>query len=198
MILLNSDTIVTENWIEKFFDALAFSPNAGVVGPLSNAASYQSIPSVKNSATQTAINQLPAHLNINLINSLCENLTVHGIYPKVPLLHGFCFGITRNVINKIGLLDEVNFPRGYGEETDYCIRALDAGFSHVLATHVYIYHVKSKSFSFTSRTLNMLNGSEKLREIHNPQRIERYVTSLESNPILEKLRATFKNIYEIN
>ena len=44
VILLNSDTVVTNGWAEKLADAVISTPGAGVVGPLSNAASYQSVP----------------------------------------------------------------------------------------------------------------------------------------------------------
>ena len=54
IVLLNSDTIVTNNWIEKLIISLLTTPNAGIVGPMSNAASYQSIPNIKGTGKQTA------------------------------------------------------------------------------------------------------------------------------------------------
>lgn len=53
------------------------------------------------------------------------------------LVHGFCFGLIREVMNRVGLFYEDSFPNGYGEENDYCFRAADAGFSLVIATHTY-------------------------------------------------------------
>ena len=38
VILLNSDTIVTDGWVEKMADAVFSTPGAGIVGPMSNAA----------------------------------------------------------------------------------------------------------------------------------------------------------------
>ena len=45
-----------------------------------------------------------------------------------PWVLFFCAAIKREVINKIGLLDET-FTPGCGEDIDYCIRAYNAGFN---------------------------------------------------------------------
>jgi GT2 family glycosyltransferase len=45
-----------------------------------------------------------------------------------PWVLFFCAAIKREVINKIGLLDET-FTPGCGEDIDYCIRAFSAGYS---------------------------------------------------------------------
>jgi GT2 family glycosyltransferase len=45
-----------------------------------------------------------------------------------PWVLFFCAAIKREVINKIGLLDET-FTPGCGEDIDYCIRAYNAGYS---------------------------------------------------------------------
>lgn len=37
-------------------------------------------------------------------------------YLQVQVLNGFCFMISRELIEVIGYLDEETFPRGYGEE----------------------------------------------------------------------------------
>ena len=47
---------------------------------------------------------------------------------KKDALIFFCAMIHRNVVDKIGFLDDVTFPIGAGEDTDYCARAQDAGF----------------------------------------------------------------------
>ncbi len=72
VILLNSDTITTANWIEKI-SAAAFSSNQiGIVGPLSSAAGHQSIPKHSSTKNQTAINDLPPNVTIENMNSYCE------------------------------------------------------------------------------------------------------------------------------
>lgn len=43
-VLLNSDTIVSIHWLEKLMDCMESESSTGIVGPLSNSASYQSVP----------------------------------------------------------------------------------------------------------------------------------------------------------
>jgi GT2 family glycosyltransferase len=188
VILLNSDTIVTDAWAEKLADAVFSTSGAGIVGPISNAASHQSIPENWGSTSQTAINKLPLGVTAEDLNRCCERWTVADALPRVPLIHGFCFGITRAAIERIGMFDEANYPRGYGEENDYCFRATDAGFGLVVATHTFVYHAKSKSFSNPERMSLMKAGSQTLTRTHGRARIARAVRSMEENPMLVRLR----------
>ena len=189
MILLNSDTIATHDWVEKLSDAVFSTPGAGIVGPLSNAASYQSIPEYRGSGGQTAINRLASDLTPEDMNLYCERWTRAHILPRVPLIHGFCFCITRQVIDQIGYFDETNFPKGYGEENDYCFRAADAGFGLVVATHTYIFHAKSRSYTDRERISLMKAASQTFRRIHGHSRVKRAERSMAENPILVTLRA---------
>ncbi len=57
----------------------------------------------------------------------------------VPWLEFVCPIIHKDVIKKIGYLDEL-MPRGYGVEMDYCYRAKEAGFLTSLIQAYDIYH----------------------------------------------------------
>lgn len=48
----------------------------------------------------------------------------------------FCVMISRNVINDVGILDE-NVYLGYGEDLDYCIRALCKGYKIIPCCDIY-------------------------------------------------------------
>ena len=80
VILLNSDTIVTDGWAEKMADAVFSTPGAGIVGPMSNAASHQSIPEHRSSKDQTAVNELPPGVTAEDINRYCEQWTPAGVH----------------------------------------------------------------------------------------------------------------------
>jgi GT2 family glycosyltransferase len=196
VILLNSDTIVTDGWTEKMADTVFSTPGVGIVGPLSSAAGQQSIPNNISSANQTAVNLLPTGLTADDMNSYCENWSVAGVIPRVPLVHGFCFGITRETVNKVGYFDEKNFPSGYGEENDYCFRAVDSGIGLVLATNTYIFHAKSKSYKSDRQIELMRQGNEKIRHLHGRERIWRAVMSMQKNPIFEKMRQNAQSLYK--
>ncbi len=194
VILLNSDTVVTKNWVSKMDLALAATPGAGIVGPLSSAASHQSIPQHLSSKDQTAINVLPQGVSIDEMNSYCEKWSLK-IFPRVPLAHGFCLGISRPVISTVGYFDEDSFPSGYGEENDYCFRAIDAGFGIVIATDTYIFHSKSKSYDSAKRIKLMKSGSETLARLHGKPRIHRSITTMQHNPLLERMREAAEKLY---
>ena len=115
-------------------------------------------------------------------------MTAAHVLPRVPLVHGFCFGVTREAIDRIGFFDEGRFPNGYGEENDYCVRAVNGGFSLVIATHTYVFHAKSKSYVGPEHVALMKAGSEALGRLHGLARIQRSVRSMQENPILVDLR----------
>ncbi|WP_161851781.1 glycosyltransferase [Bradyrhizobium sp. CCBAU 051011] len=102
VVLLNSDTIVPPRGIRKLRSALFSSDARGIVGPLSNAASYQSVPSVKGAVGQTAINPLPEGMTVHDLDQHLE-ASWNGIYPLTPLVHGFCLCIRRAVLEAIGV-----------------------------------------------------------------------------------------------
>jgi GT2 family glycosyltransferase len=198
VILLNSDTFVTDGWTEKMADAVFSTPGGGIVGPMSNAASHQSIPEHRSSKDQTAINDLPPGLTAEDMNRYCEQWTTAGVLPRVPLVHGFCFGVTREVIDRIGFFDDDSFPKGYGEENDYCFRAADTGFGLVVATHTYVLHAKSKSYDGPERVALMKAGSEALRRLHGRPRIQRAVRSMQENPIFVNLRQRARRLTDVS
>ncbi|MGI4746060.1 MAG: glycosyltransferase, partial [Janthinobacterium lividum] len=68
------------------------------------------------------------------------------IYPEAPTGNGFCMYIRRDCLDVVGLLDAEAFPRGYGEENDFCMRALRMGFRHIVDDRTFIYHKRSASF----------------------------------------------------
>lgn len=165
-ILLNSDTIVTDLWVEKMLECFERNPKTGIVSPLSNAATYQSVPETKDTMTgDWKINALDKDMTVDMMGMIVEK-TSKNRYPMVSVLNGFCFMISRDVINEIGYLDEESFPMGYGEEVDYCLRAVKKGFTLRVVDNTYIFHEKSKSF--THQTRKQLGTASKpvLREKH--------------------------------
>ena len=144
VVLLNSDTIVTTGWLERLLECASSDRKIGIVGPLSNAAHFQSVP--KRFANGTwAVNQLPVGWTPDDMATAISSLAPRT-FPRVGVLNGFCFAITRAVIDAIGVFDEEAFPDGYGEEQDYCFRALQAGFELAVADHAYVYHAKGRSY----------------------------------------------------
>ncbi len=66
------------------------------------------------------------------------------------LLHGFCYFISRELIETIGLLDEDMFPH-YGSEDDYSIKSIKKGYHNLLVGRVYVHHDNAQSYSEEQR-----------------------------------------------
>jgi GT2 family glycosyltransferase len=188
LVLLNSDTEVAPNWIEKLFDAFDAAPGIGIVGPMSNAASQQSVPDHRSSTSNTAINPLPEGYDVARMDEWCEEQATKDASVLVPLVHGFCFAIRREVRESIGMFDEQAFPSGYGEENDFCLRASNAGYLLAVALHTFVFHEKSQSFGSEERMALMKNGADKMSEIHGRERIVNAVRSMKENPAFVRLR----------
>ncbi|MBD1378991.1 glycosyltransferase [Metabacillus arenae] len=189
VVILNSDTIVSMGWLNKLIDALDSEEKIGIVSPLSNAASYQSVPRIfKPGTTEWDIHEPP--FNVQLWSQFVKQ-TSGRKRPYLPNLNGFCLAIKRKVINKIGYFDEKKFPLGYGEENEYCLRAQDNGFDTRIVDNCYIYHAKSKSFTHERRK-ELSNKSNKVyTEIFNIERLRK------NNKILQEYNPLNAHRYRI-
>ncbi|WP_182440223.1 glycosyltransferase domain-containing protein [Colwellia sp. RSH04] len=176
IVLLNSDTIVTPRWIDKIMQCFASDPNIGIVGPLSNAASWQTVPIQKDKETNDwLVNKIPSGYTINDMGLLVEKLSSCR-YPVVPSVNGFCYVIKREVIDCIGVLDVEYFPTGYGEEDDFSIRASNAGFKSAIADDTYVFHAKSKSYTHEVRKVLTKGGRKSLDAKHGAKRIKKLIS----------------------
>jgi GT2 family glycosyltransferase len=188
VLLLNSDTVLPRRALSKMVALMESNESIGIVGPLSNAASTQSIPDTRGSSTQTAINALPPGMTVESMDAACERWSAR-VMPSVPLVHGFCQLLRKSMLDEIGGFNEAAFPQGYGEENDLCLRAVDGGYDLKIATNSFVYHVKSASYSDDARRQQLMrNGSQKLRELHGEDRVTRAIRTMEGHPLLVRMR----------
>lgn len=139
VVLLNSDTEVTKDWLTKIKKAAYLNENIATVTPLTNNGTICSVPNYCED------NELPEGLSLDEYADIIEKTSLR-LYPDIPTAVGFCMYIKRKVINEIGLFDSETFGKGYGEENDFCCRALEHGYTHVLCDDTFIYHKGSTSF----------------------------------------------------
>jgi GT2 family glycosyltransferase len=118
-------------------------------------------------------------------------------FPRVPWIHGFCFAVKRQVIDAIGYLDEVAFPKGYAEEYDYCMRAANAGFALAIADHAYVYHAQSQSFSNERLRASLKRaGVAALIRKHGRERVTESLAWLNDEPTLADLRLQLRHLLQ--
>ncbi|MES2508806.1 MAG: glycosyltransferase [Pseudomonadota bacterium] len=188
VITQNSDTIVSEGWLSGLIRCMESDKKIGIVGPLSNAASWQNVPHLLDDKGTFAVNELPSGVTVAEMARLVERASVRS-YPRLPFANGFCFMIRREVIDIVGYMDEENFPVGYGEENDFCIRATDAGFELAIADDVYVFHAKSKSFGHQQRKVLSEQGSQNLKKKHTPEKFKIKLNEVKKTAQLDLVRA---------
>lgn len=146
VILLNSDTIVTSKWLQKLKIAAYTDKIIGTVTPVSNNAGAFSVP------IRSQENKIPDILGLEIVSSVVEKSSKR-LEITSPTGNGFCLYIKRDVIEDVGYFDDDTFGRGYGEENDFCMRALRNGWTNSIDETTYIYHKGSSSFSSEAEEL---------------------------------------------
>ncbi|MCB0114919.1 MAG: glycosyltransferase, partial [Caldilineaceae bacterium] len=187
VLLLNSDTIVTPDWLDRLLACAAADERIGLVGPLSNTASWQSVPQIAEGA-DWAQNPLPAGVDVDAWATQIAHASAR-LHPPMPLLNGFCLLIRRTLIDAIGLFDEEHFGAGYGEENDYALRARAAGFQLALADDAYVFHAQSRSYSDIRRKQLSDRAAEILAQKHGADVIARAVDYGSDAAVLHGIRA---------
>ncbi|MDE8564477.1 glycosyltransferase [Anoxybacillus rupiensis] len=134
ILLLNNDTVVTENWLENLLACLYSSDDIGAVGPVTNSATYYSTIPVD----YTSIDEMHRF-------AASYNVSDHSKWEERLKLIGFCMLIKRKAINEIGLLDE-RFTPGNFEDDDYSVRLRKAGYRLMLCKDTFIHHYGSVSW----------------------------------------------------
>ena len=139
VLLLNSDTEVSGDWLDRIVACAARDPKAGTVTPFSNNATICSYPLFAQSNPlpegKTAAQLDAAFARANAARSV-----------EIPTAVGFCMFIARRCLREVGLFDVEAFDRGYGEEVDFCMRAARAGWHHLLAADTFVFHQGEVSF----------------------------------------------------
>lgn len=187
VVMLNSDTIVTPYWLDRLVNCAEHDSAIGLVGPLSNTASWQSVPHVFDEQGDWCENPIPCGVTIQDFASEIARES-QQIFPEVGFINGFCLYIKRDLLREIGLFDEDNFGSGYGEENDYCLRASIAGWKLAIADDAYVYHSQSKSYSHERRLeLSQAAGGILARK-HGQSIIDQQLTITAHHPALEYIR----------
>lgn len=160
VVLVNSDAVPGPRWLERL-RAVAYSQaRVATVSACSDWAGSVSVPVPHQK------NDWPEQYGWDAVS----RAVAHGqSVLAIPMIvgHGFCMYIRRDAIEAVGLFDADSFPRGYGEEVDFSLRARSAGLGNLLAASAIVKHYKSASFGPSVRQeLNL--ASKKILESRYP------------------------------
>jgi GT2 family glycosyltransferase/glycosyltransferase involved in cell wall biosynthesis len=176
VVLLNSDTRVFDDWLPRL-RAAAYSGSAvGTVTPLSNSGTIASYPRAQGA---------PINPDEGAALHALASSTHSGTRVAVPVGVGFCLYVRRDCLSEVGEFDAAVFGHGYGEETDFCLRAHRAGWSHRLAADVFVYH--AGGLSFGARRAALLERSARLINMRHPG-YDRFIASFLARDALHGIR----------
>ena len=171
VILLNTDVVLPKNWASKLIYPILQDSRVASVTPFSNCATIFSIPEFGDNNFVGDLESV--NRAISYINAPFNKL-------KFPTGVGFCMAMNRDAIKKVGILDEI-FERGYGEENDWCQRAVKHGFYHTIAANLFVWHKHGASFGkekiqLIERHMQIIKKRypRYLRDVHNIQQDEIY------------------------
>ena len=135
--VLNNDTVPAPGWLERMVDFAEMHKDAGLLNPVCDG--HRGV-SIEEYAARLAANK--------------------GRYMEMNQCFGFCMLIKREVIDKIGYLDEA-FGIGGFDDTDYSMRAHKAGYRSVCVHDAYVYHKEHVSFAAMGDRKRLVSPGEK-------------------------------------
>ncbi len=142
ILLLNSDTKVTEGFLDEMLAVMVDAPRVATISPRSNNATICTIP--LEAIAQKGIDR---HESYELFRKYNHRFPRYSL---APTAHGFCMLIRRKLIEDYGLFDEV-FGKGYGEEVDFCQRVKKHGWQCAISNRAYVFHLEARSFSIETK-----------------------------------------------
>ena len=137
VMLLNNDTIVSEDLLTGMVNKFNESDDTGFVG----ARHYYYH---DRDTIQTVGGGL-----IDLLHGECSAVTESGAYDEFDFLTGSCILMSCDVLRNVGLMSEEYFM--YWEDVDWSTRARKKGYKLKISDTGYIYHKEGASIKSLSR-----------------------------------------------
>jgi GT2 family glycosyltransferase len=179
-VLLNSDVVVSAQLIDALVSAAQSATNIASVTAWANDVSIYSL----------ANDDAEAHLaDQALLDAVATSLVeeFEGATIKLPTGCGFCLYIPAAAIDAIGVMDPV-FGRGYAEEVDWCCRATERGWHHVLALDAFAFHMGSatnREAGILAKGMRTVLNNEAIVDMRHPWYRQALVEWADADPLRE-------------
>ena len=136
--MMNNDTIPAPGWLERMIEFAEAHPDVGLINP-----------------------QCGGHndASVGVYAKALERYK--GEYMEMNQCQGFCMLVKRELIDRIGVLDEAFGVGGY-DDTDYSIRAHKAGYRSVSIRDSYVYHRIHASFDKAGNREDVVRRNRKI------------------------------------
>ena len=187
VVLLNSDTQPAPGWLEAIETCARSDDSIASVTPWTNNGEIASLPEF--------CQPNPAPTNPDQWARACRESGTPQ-YPDIPTAVGFCMWLRRTCLDAIGAFDEQAFGRGYGEENDWSMRALEAGWRNVLCDDAFVTHHGNASFG----PLGLAPGGEAMEKLlaRHPDYLERVQAFIQTDPLAARRRAVVERYQQQN
>lgn len=156
VVLLNSDTEVHGDWLDRLMTCAYSDADIGTVTAFSNNGAICSYPVFMSGWDAQ---DLPV---LSELDDIFRSVNAGCVEP-IPTGVGYCMYIKREALKRVGDFDVENFGAGYGEENEFCMRMARLGWRNVLACDVFVLHKGGVSFGDASAL--QACATEKLRDV---------------------------------
>ncbi|WP_144266628.1 glycosyltransferase family 2 protein [Paenibacillus curdlanolyticus] len=145
VLLLNNDTLVTDNWLDNMLACLHSDARIGMVGPVTNYISGDQ----RVEVPYEEIEDMYEYAKRN-------NETNPAKWQRTDRLTGFCLLFRRTLLERTGYFDE-GYEIGNYEDDDFNIRVRLQGYSLVIARDSFIHHFGSVSMKALGNEFESVN-----------------------------------------
>ncbi len=158
-VLLNTDTEVPPNWLERLMYPIFSMDNIASTTPFTNSGTICSFPNYLED------NAIYNNMKLKELDHFFQYVNFENSYIEIPTGVGFCMGVNKDLVDKIGMFDEI-FGKGYGEENDWCQRAIENGYKNIHVPNLFVYHKHGGSFSSDEKEKLLGTNSSLLLKKH--------------------------------
>ena len=138
VLLLNTDCLITRGTLGKILAAFESDASIGMACPLSNNSPVLTLPLWPGRSYQ--------EMN-EMLETAARGKPAGAVAIDACTVVGNCLMISRRCWDETGEFDPM-WKSGYGEETDFQMRAMQRGFRGVARIDTYVYHFGSATFRY--------------------------------------------------
>jgi len=149
-LLLNSDTIVSQDFLQKLYEMMEKDPKIGLAAP--KIYFHKGYEFFNNSYKEIEKNHVLWYVGgkVDWLNLLFYHIGIDEVdrgqfaeESETDFVTGCAMMINREVIERVGRLDDSFFL--YGEDVDFSLRVREAGFRVMYCPNSVIYHKVGRS-----------------------------------------------------
>jgi len=142
VVVLHPTVEVADGWLDRLA-AHAAEPNTGAIAVFAQAAGVATYPKAR------AKNEIPEGESATSLDRRFASANA-GQSAVAPVVFGPCILYRRECLSAVGSFGGGGFGSDYAIQSDFCMRAAIAGFTHRVAGDVFVGYVTHASFGTTA------------------------------------------------